>query len=126
MRLRKRDLRTIYVRECIRKKDKEASTYIEYGEASELQAHVWQAGGELQTRMYGQKVKNIRNALIDGEYTSINVSLTPSSKIKYSINGALIGEGDGVCVDVPGTADPDYKIISINPEAVLSLELEKI
>lgn len=76
--------------------------------------------------MYGQRVNNIRNIRIDGTYEAL--SMTEGGRVYevYRFTDMEVREGDGICLNVPGYHDPDYKIIAIRPYRFLTLEVEKI
>lgn len=87
-------------------------------------AEIWPAGGKIQAEVYGQRLAYIKNSRIDGKYAVVG---TPDGNVFYSLDdGPDVTEGDGVCVNVPKEALPDYKIVAIKPYRYLSLELEKI
>lgn len=73
--------------------------------------------------MYGQRLSYIRNCRINGDY---RIETDDKSKISYTFDSFSVREGDGICIDVPGESDPDYKIIAIRPDRHLYMELEKI
>ena len=77
-------------------KDKEGGSIVTYGDAVEIKATIWPAGGKVQAQRYGEKLAYIKN-------------------MEYAGNENM-QEGDGICVFVGPDADPDYKIISIKPE----------
>lgn len=74
----------------------EGSSYTDYGDAVEIKATIWPAGGRIQAEMYGERLTYIKNMEYDG----------PES----------MQEGDGICVFVGPDKKPDYKIISIKNE----------
>lgn len=73
--------------------------------------------------MYGQRLSYIRNCRIDGNYKT---ETDEKGKVSYVFEGMIIREGDGICLDVTGELDPDYKVIVIRPYRYLYMELEKI
>jgi hypothetical protein len=107
----------------MQKKDNEGNSYTEYGESKPITAEVWPAGGKLQAEMYGQRLSYIRNCHVDGEY---KIQTDVKGKVSYLFGTQVIREGDGICLDVPGESDPDYKIIAIRPYNNLYMELEKL
>lgn len=123
MRLKRNRLKQYHHRAAVPVKDNEGNSYIEYGEAKPITAEVWPAGGKLQAEMYGQKLSYIRNCRIDGAYT---VETDEKGRVSYLFDTQAIREGDGVCIDVPATSNPDYKIIAIRPYRCLYMELEKL
>lgn len=119
MRQKRNRLKTYYHRQAIPQKDSEGSSYLVYGPATSIDAEMWTAGGKVQMEMYGQRLPNIRNLRIGGDYREV------SNGYKIS-NGPLITVNDGICLYVPGEENPDYRIVAIYPYRFLTLEVEKI
>lgn len=67
-------------------KDSEGSSYIEYGPAVSFQAEEWPAGGKVQAEMYGQRLPNIRNLRIQGDYQEV----PGDGKASYAIKDGLV------------------------------------
>ena len=80
-------------------------------------------GGKVQAEMYGQRLPYIRNCRIDGKY---HEEVAEDGRIGYCMGDMVIHENDGICLNVCGSADPDYRIIAIRPYRFLTLELEQI
>ena len=118
MRLKRNRLKTYSHRMAVPRKDNEGGSYIEYGPPSSFSAEVWPAGGKLQAEMYGQRIHNILNCRIDGDY---EILTDCNGRVCYRVDGVTIREGDGICLYVP-----DYKIISIRPYRYLTLEVERL
>lgn len=123
MRLKRSRLKRYHHRPAEARKDNEGNSYIEYGPGKPIMAEVWPAGGKLQAEMYGQKLSYIRNCRLEGEYKT---QTDRNGRVSYLFGTQTIQEGDGICLDVPGESDPDYKIIAIRPHRYLYMELEKI
>ena len=123
MRLKRNRLKQYHHRPAEAKKDNEGNSYIEYGPERPITAEIWPAGGKLQAEMYGQKLTYIRNCKLDGEYKT---QTDEKGRVSYLFDTQLIREGDGICLDVPGESNPDYKIIAIRPYRNLYMELEKL
>lgn len=124
MRLKRSRLKKVYHRTAIPKKNREGCSYVEYGTASPFAAEEWPGGGKLQAEMYGIRLPNIRNLRIDGKYTE---EKKPDGRLCYSFeNGMAITAGDGICLFVSPTSDPDYRIVAVYPYRFLTLEVEKI
>ena len=85
-----------YLRKRIPKRTNEGSSYTDYGEAVEIKATIWPAGGRIQAEMYGERLSYIKNMEYDGP--------------------EAMQEGDGICIFVGPDQKPDYKIISIKHE----------
>lgn len=124
MRLKQSRLKIYHHRQAVPKKDKEGSSYVEFGSAMPFRAEEWPAGGKVQAEMYGLRLPSIRNLRIEGDYTEVSSGVC---RIGYQIEGGpLFCAGDGICLFVPPDAEPDYKIIAIYPYRFLTLEVEKL
>ncbi len=104
MRMRKSQLKTYLYSSRIPKKDKEGSSYIEYGDPESFEAIIWPAQGRVQAELYGERLRYILN-------------MKTSSDIPLK-------ELDGIAVY---EEKPDYQIISIRgfTDHILC-ELEKL
>lgn len=71
------------------------------------------------------RLSNMDSAwIISGKY-----EMKPDEKgrLHYILeNGTDIQESDGICLFVGSDREPDYKIISIKPYRMLTLEVEKL
>lgn len=123
MRLKRNRLKQYHHRKAVPKKDNEGNSYIEYEKAKPFMAEVWPAGGKLQAELYGQRLSYIRNCRIDGSY---KIQTSNNGKVSYIFDDLEVREGDGICLNVPGESDPDFKIIAIRPYRNLYMEMEKI
>lgn len=123
MRLKQNRLKLYSHRQAIPKKDNEGNSYMEYGLPSSFKAEVWPAGGRLQAEMYGQRVNNIKNVRINGNY---DLMVSNHGDELYLFADMEIREGDGICLYVPEDHEPDYRIIAIRPYRYLTLEVERI
>lgn len=123
MRLKKNRTITAFHRPAIPQKDQEGGSYVEYGIATSFSAEEWPGGGKLQAEMYGARLPNIRNLRLEGAYTETQMG----GKLCYLFrNGMAVSVGGGICLFVPSTSDPDYRITAIYPYRFLTLEVEKI
>lgn len=123
MRLKQSRLKLYSHRQAIPGKDNEGNSYTEYGLPSSFQAEVWPAGGKLQAEMYGQRVNNIKNVRISGNY---DLMVSNHGDELYLFADMAVCEGDGICLNVPEDHEPDYRIIAIRPYRYLTLEVERI
>lgn len=123
MRLRRSRVETYYHRKRIEKKDKEGSTYVEYGAAVSLSGESWPASGKVQAQQYGQRLGYIRNVRLEGKYT---IEPDEKGRLHYILNGIDLIELDGICLFTEKDQTPDYKIIAIKPYRFLTLEVEII
>lgn len=98
--------KTYYVKPKTTTTDAEGGKYASYGTAAAIEADIYPASGKLQAEMYGERLNYILNMLCDS-------------------TGAIT-EGDGVCVYVASSAEPDYRVLSIKRYSHMVLELEKL
>lgn len=105
-------------------KDAEGAIFTQYQEAVPFNGEIWPASGEVQAKLYGEKLSYIRNVRIEGRYV---ITTDRAGVVHYVYpDGLDIVESDGLCLYVDGTADPDYKVIAIKPYQNLTLEAMKI
>lgn len=123
MRIKQSRIKRYSHRQAIPKKDNEGNSYVEYGSPASFEAEVWPAGGKLQVEMYGQRVNQIQNCRINGTY---EVVTDEKGRVSYWIGHMEIREGDGICLNVQESNEPDYRIISIRPYRYLTLEVERL
>lgn len=124
MRIKRSRLEEYYWRKRIPKKDKEGSSYEEWGAAVSFMGESWPASGKVQAQQYGERLSYIRNMKIEGKYT---IETDEKGSVSYNFgNGMKLMESDGICLHVGGKQNPDYKIISIKPYKPLKLEVERI
>jgi hypothetical protein len=105
VRLRQRDLKTVYVRPWTTKKDIEGCTTNDYGIAFEVKASIQPLSGQVASTEYGETLKYMLSMKVD--------SL------------GAIKEKDGICVYVAPEELPDYEVISIRPWAIPVIEIKK-
>lgn len=107
MRLRAKQTKQYHLKKQFVKKDKEGSSYVEYGDPFAFLADISPAGGKVQAELYGVRLAYM-----------LNMVCTEDIDIK---------ENDGICVYVDAQSLPDYKVISIKRYSNHILcELEKI
>ena len=88
-------------------KDAEGGTTDVWATAVPIEARIWPAGGRVQAEQYGERLTYMKNMLYEG--------------------AEALMEGDGFCVSVAGTSDPDYRIVSVQREYFpLVIMLEKV
>lgn len=99
MRLRERDLRTVYLKKRIVESDDESSEIVSYSlETTELKMNVQSAGGQVAAAIYGERLPYIKSCKYQGDL------LKPSRN-----------EKDGICLYVDSCQEPDYFIKAIQP-----------
>lgn len=110
MRLRTRDLQTVYLRKRIITQDSEANDIITYSDKSEeLAMNVQSAGGQVMAQIYGESLPYIKACKYQGDL------------VKAGKN-----ELDGVCVEVSSDKEPDYEIVAIQSFSThLNITLKK-
>lgn len=124
MRMRRNRLETFYWKKRIPKKDKEGSSYEEWGAAVSFVGESWPASGKVQAQQYGERLRYIRNLRIDGKY---DIIVGEKGQVSYDFGGGLIiQEADGICLYADPDRNPDYKILSIKPYRPMHLEVERI
>ncbi|OIM22410.1 hypothetical protein ATX60_09540 [Oenococcus oeni] len=97
MRLKERDLKTVYLRELIHGQDEEGHDLKpSWGEAIELQMNIQSAGGSVNAQIWGKELKYIKFCRYQGDL------------IREGVN-----ENWGICLYVTSNSDPDYLIDSI-------------
>lgn len=111
MRLRERDMTTVYLKARIITRDEEGDKTISYSSNAEpLRMNVQSAGGVVNAQIYGGRLPYIKTC-------------------KYQGDGLMPGknEKDGICLYVDSASEPDYEILSIEPFSEhLNVKLEKL
>lgn len=110
MRLRTRDLQTVYLKKRIPTPDDEGNDIISFSEElEELQMNVQSAGGQVMAQIYGESLPYIK-----------------ACKYQGNLLKAGVNELDGVCVDVSADDEPDYEIVAIQTYSThLNITLKK-
>jgi hypothetical protein len=103
MRLREREKRTLTVR--LPEEGALSEDVIAWGEGFEIRAAIYPNGREIDVKLYGERVNDMRLMLYEG--------------------AKALDVGMGVCVDVSDGV-PDYRIIRIEQWAHTRATLEKI
>lgn len=105
--MRIKNKKTYYLKKKTIVVDNEGGKYLGFADtAIEIKANVSPASGKLQAEIYGERLNYILNMIYDGSLELV--------------------EGDGICVYVPSSSSPDYKVISIKYYGHKVIELEKI
>lgn len=96
MRLRERDLVTVYLKRWEEIEDDEGNSIKGYSNAPiELKMNVQSAGGQTAATLYGSELPYVKVCKYQGEM--------------------VLQEKDGICLYVKQTEKPDYEVISIQP-----------
>ena len=92
-RMRQHLKRTYYLRSATSTKDSEGSTFPTYASAVSIDAIIRHASNRLDVAQYGERMNNILKMQYEGD--------------------ATIKPGDGICVNVDATDEPDYIVVSV-------------
>lgn len=98
MRLRERDLQTVYLKRTQLDQDDEGNDIIKHLDPVPLRMNVQSASGAVNAQIYGSKLSSMKSCKYQGD------ELTEGKD-----------ENSGVCVYVEPEETPDYKITSIQP-----------
>ena len=111
MRLREKDLTTVYLKKRAVVRDEEGEKTEVYSlEGVPLRMNVQSAGGSVAAQIYGDRLPYIK-----------------SCKYQGSLLNPLKNEKDGICLGVPPDEKPDYFIRSIQPYSThLNVTLERL
>ncbi len=122
MRMKASRIQTLSLRRKSVTRDAEGVPSVTWGTAHDIKGEYWPAGGHLQVQTYGDRVNNMLNVRLRGDY---RISREGNHQV-YTINGVSFCEGDGLCIRVPADSGPDYRIVSITPYKPIKLEVELI
>lgn len=111
MRLRKRDLTTVYLKKKIVDKDDEGNDVVSFSDNfTEIDMNIQSAGGSISASMYGEKLPYIKSCKYQGDDIEENRN-----------------EGDGICYKVSKDDSSDFRIKSIQTTSThLNVTLERI
>lgn len=111
MRLRQRDLQTVYLKRRITIRDEEGNKETAYSDVPiELKMTVQSAGGVVSAQIYGERLPYIKTCKYQGD------------EIRAGEN-----EKDGICLEVNSDDEPDYEITAIQPFSEhVNVTLEKV
>lgn len=96
MRLKESDLTTVYLKEPMNIQDNEGYNIAGWSNPQPIRMNVQSAGGTVNAQIYGKDIKYIKTCKYQGDLLSEGH-----------------GEGFGICLKVPSSSDPDYKITAI-------------
>lgn len=96
MRLKESDLTTVYLKEPMNIQDDEGYNIAGWSNPQPIRMDVQSAGGTVNAQIYGKDIKYIKTCKYQGDLLSEGH-----------------GEGFGICLKVPSSSDPDYKITAI-------------
>lgn len=116
-------IQTLNLRRKTVTKDSEGVTTPVWDIATQIQAEIWPAGGQLQVETYGDRVNSMMNVKVRGPYRIE----AEGNHLIYVFKDFTLCEGDGLCIYAePDAASPDYRIKSIKPYKPLLMEVERI
>lgn len=109
MRLRERDLSTVYLKRTELDQDDEGNDIVKYLDPIPLKMNVQSANGTVNAQIYGSKLSSMKSCKYQGD------------ELKEGRD-----ENSGVCVYVTKDEQPDYKVVSIQPFSThLNVMLER-
>lgn len=98
MRLRERDLTTVYIKRVEFDQDDEGNDITKYLDPVPLRLNIQSASGTVNAQIYGSKLSSMKSCKYQGD------------ELKEARD-----ENSGVCVYVGKYEQPDYKVVSIQP-----------
>lgn len=98
MRLRERDLTTVYIKRVEFDQDDEGNDIIKYLDPIQVRMNIQSASGTVNAQIYGSKLSSMKSCKHQG------------NELKEGRD-----ENSGVCVYVTKDEQPDYKVVSIQP-----------
>lgn len=120
-RIKKSRIRTVYAYQRSVQKDNEGVPTVAYADPYSMRAEVWPAGGRLQVEQYGDRISDITNLRIQGQY---EVSPQGSAYGILFADGHRLTIGDGVRID--SQDGPDYAVLAITPYYPVKVEAQRI
>ena len=101
-------------------KDSEGVPVVSWGAGISVTGEHWPAGGQRQIEQYGDRVNNMMNIRIRGDYT---IEMADNGFFRYVFDSFSIQEGDGISVY---SSEPEFQIVSITPYKPLKMVVEKL
>ena len=121
-RLRQSRVKTYFAKPRTLEYDSEGVPSEEFGAPFVIKGYLWPATSTRQVEEYGDRISNIANMRIEGEYEIVLQGRVPAVVFK---NGNVLMANDGVCVYANCCEDPDYRVIAITEYYPLKLEVER-
>ena len=122
-RLKQTRVRSFWIKKRNVAKDNEGVPVISFGEPVEVKGEVWPATSKRQIETYGDRINDIANVHLQGQYTITEQNGAVVAVLDDDITLEL---GDGFYIfrdkDEP---TPDYIILSITEYQPLKLEVER-
>ncbi|MBO0447949.1 hypothetical protein JZO76_00200 [Enterococcus sp. MJM12] len=110
MRLRKRELQTVWLKHRKVTSDDEGNDVITFpSEPIKLEMNVQSAGGQIMAQIYGESLPYIKTCKYQGDLLKVGQN-----------------EKDCICMYVSKDKDPDYEVVAIQPFSThLNITLKK-
>lgn len=122
-RLKQTRVRSFYIKKRNVAKDNEGVPVISFGEPVEVKGEVWPATSKRQIETYGDRINDIANVHLQGQYT---ITEQNGAVVAVLADDITLELGDGFYIfrdkDEP---TPDYIILSITEYQPLKLEVER-
>lgn len=122
-RLKQTRVRSFWIKKRNVAKDNEGVPVITFGEPVEVKGEVWPATSKRQIETYGDRINDIANVHIQGQYT---ITEQNGAVVAVLADDITLELGDGFYIfrdkDEP---TPDYIILSITEYQPLKLEVER-
>lgn len=122
-RLKQTRVRSFWIKKRNVAKDNEGVPVISFGEPVEVKGEVWPATSKRQIETYGDRINDIANVHIQGQYT---ITEQNGAVVAVLADDITLELGDGFYIfrdkDEP---TPDYIILSITEYQPLKLEVER-
>lgn len=93
-----------------------------YASAFDVKGYVWRAESRRQIEEYGDRISNVANMRIEGNY---EIQFSERVPVVVFSDGNTLTAGDGICVHADADAAPDYIIVAITEYKPLMLEIER-
>lgn len=122
-RLKQTRVRSFWIKKRNVAKDNEGVPVISFGEPVEVKGEVWPATSKRQIETYGDRINDIANVHLQGQYT---ITEQNGAVVAVLADDITLELGDGFYIfrdkDEP---TPDYIILSITEYSPLKLEVER-
>ena len=118
MRRRRSRLEACLVYPRTTQKDNEGVLTECYNDPFEVEAETWPAGGNVEAKIYGERLTYICNCRIAGKYTT----KSEDGHLIYALENGTLKEKDKFVTE----RGEEYQIIAIKPYKELRLEMEKL
>ena len=122
-RLKQTRVRSFWIKKRNVAKDNEGVPVISFGEPVEVKGEVWPATSKRQIETYGDRINDIANVHLQGQYT---ITEQNGAVVAVLADDITLELGDGFYIfrdkDEP---TPDYIVLSITEYQPLKLEVER-